>query len=155
MSRLVGIKCFVCREKSLKWKIGGGGSPQRRGERRDQRREEFGGMKRGGEEVSRKERKERKEKPQGFLGALFFAPFAFFARNSVLLAYVSKCAAGPLVCGGRRAPIGRTRKGPPGEAQRCATQWAFLSAKLRTIRAAGLRGIRYRRLSECTAAGIP
>src|ERR1035437_9543920 len=80
---------------------------------------------------------------------------AFLARNYVLLAYVSKCAARPLVCGGRRAPIGRTRKGPPGEAQRCATQWAFLSAKLRTIRAAGLRGIRYRRLSECTAAGIP
>ena len=28
----VGIKCFVCREKSLKWKIGGGDSPQRRGD---------------------------------------------------------------------------------------------------------------------------
>src|ERR1035437_8371659 len=59
--------------------------------------------------------------PICLLVALLFAPFAFFARNYVLLAYVSKCAARPLVCGGRRAPVGGTRKGPPGEARRGRT----------------------------------
>src|ERR1019366_6624302 len=39
-----GGKCFVCSEKSLKWKIGKmRDSTQRRRERRDRRREEFGG----------------------------------------------------------------------------------------------------------------